>query len=343
MSASLALDLYRSGLPRKPYCTDDLSSGLRILPLSAAVRRRYLQGSGPALASVLVFDIDRPVIDRSSWEPVWESSSLPVPNLAAITPSSGRGHLFYFLSAPVCRTDAAHLAPLRYLAAVQSAYTAALDADPGYSGLISKNPLHPDWHVWDIHGSPYSLAELACHVDLSQPANRYTVTEPSEAFALGRNVALFDLGRKWAYSAIRGYWAPNGLSRWRDAVQEQLEAINGLFSEPLPPSEVKASAKSIAKWTWKRFTPGDLAMLIETTHSPEKQAERGRLSGAARRAAKEKHRDAARVLRDSGYSTRRIAAVLGVDHSTVVRWLRSLASSGVVHEPISDNSRRGAR
>ena len=34
-----------------------------------------------------------------------------------------------------------------------------------------------------------------------------------------------------------------------------MEAINAQFKVPLPVSEVKAIAKSIANWTYKHFTP----------------------------------------------------------------------------------------
>nr|WP_275111957.1 primase C-terminal domain-containing protein [Acidithiobacillus caldus] len=52
--------------------------------------------------------------------------------------------------------------------------------------------------------------------------------------------------------------------------------LNGQFQRPLPHSEVKAIAKSFATWTWKQITPQGLRELIERTHSPEKQRERGK-------------------------------------------------------------------
>ncbi len=39
------------------------------------------------------------------------------------------------------------------------------------------------------------------------------------------------------------------------AVYDQVEALNAQFKVPLPVSEVKAIAKSIANWTYREFTP----------------------------------------------------------------------------------------
>jgi transposase-like protein len=214
----------------------------------------------------------------------------------------------------------------------------ALDADPGYAGLLTKNPLHDRWQTWEIHGQGFTLGELAEYLDLNAAnAKDYRVTD-EEAHGLGRNVTLFDDGREWAYSAIRGYWAPNGLLRWSDATLERLLALNGQFFEPLPFPEVKATAKSISKWTWARFTPEKLQKLIERTHTPELQAERGRkggmastnqveiaplggiASGQARRQSGEARRASARLMRSAGMSLREIAETMGVSHESVRKW-----------------------
>ncbi len=38
-----ALDYFNTHLPYKPYCTDDLHVGLRILPQAQALLKRYIQ------------------------------------------------------------------------------------------------------------------------------------------------------------------------------------------------------------------------------------------------------------------------------------------------------------
>jgi hypothetical protein len=69
---------------------------------------------------------------------------------------------------------------------------------------------------------------------------------------------VFDNVREWAYSAVRAYWRPNGYEAWADAVRAACESANAFGREqggPLPVSEIKATAKSIARWVWNRFTP----------------------------------------------------------------------------------------
>lgn len=62
---------------------------------------------------------------------------------------------------------------------------------------------------------------------------------------------LFDTVRHWAYSAIRGHRGKTW-EQWYHFVLKHAQSVNMMFSEPLPYSEVKATAKSIAKYCWKR-------------------------------------------------------------------------------------------
>jgi hypothetical protein len=326
--SSPVLKRFKAHLPVKPYCTDDLSAGLRILPLKDALGKAYIQHNHPGMVWVLAFDVDREIVDPNDWWPVWDRAGLPEPNLTTQTISTGRGHLLYFLDAGVCTTTAARPKPMEFLAALERAYTVALGADPGYAKLVTKNPCCDRWLVWQIHAHPYTLGELAEHVDLTAYRR---LPEASAAYGTGRNVTLFNETRHWAYSAIRDYWAPGGLPRWNKAVLGHVEALNGQFQKPLPHSETKAIAKSISNWTWKKITPQGLRELIERTHSSEKQRERGkratnqaeagRASGEARRAASEDLRATARLMRAAGHTQQAIADVLGVPRQSIARWL----------------------
>ncbi|WP_312283892.1 replication initiation protein [Candidatus Igneacidithiobacillus taiwanensis] len=330
-------------LPHRPYCTNDLGAGLRIRPIELALAYRYIQHNPPGQVWSIVLDVDRRICDPESLTYCWEAKDPegPIPNVMAINQENGYGHLFYFLKAGVTRTQAGREAPLRYLAAVERALCAKMDADHLYVGLVSKNLTHAGWLVHSYHDRLWTLGELAEYLDLDTAnAWRYVPNTPEEAFQEGRNVYLFHTARNWAYSAIRDYWAPNGLPQWQEAILGHLQAINGQFQVPLFEPELRTIAKSIAKWTWRHITPVGLQNLIERTHTPELQRERGRrgglaatnqleiaplggkASGQARRQSREQDRATARLLRAKGWTYRKIAAELGVSAATAYRLCR---------------------
>jgi hypothetical protein len=302
-----------AGLPLRPYCTNSLKHGLVIRPREQAVRKPYLEINPPSLVSWLVFDIDR---DNAAfaWQDVF---GLKAPHLAIINQDTGHAHLWYKLASPVCRSNAGRIKPLEYLAAIQRTYTSLLGADPGYAGLVTKNPLHPAHGLLIFRplSKPYSLSELASNVDLLPKPRKSEVVQ-----GLGRNCTVFDTVRKWAYKAISGYWSPDGISHWKKALRSECKAINQTFPKPLPESEIRAISDSIASWTWKRMTPQGRQALIARTHTPEAQAERGRKSGQARKQARAEDRAKARLMKESGKTVREIAETLGVHYSTVSRW-----------------------
>jgi hypothetical protein len=62
---------------------------------------------------------------------------------------------------------------------------------------------------------------------------------------------MFDTVRKWAYKAIRAHRG-SIYSTWLDAVTKHCLSVNEAFLEPLPYSEIRATAKSIAQYCWKK-------------------------------------------------------------------------------------------
>jgi hypothetical protein len=234
--------IYQARLPRRPYCSDDLSRGLVIRHTATALRYRHIQPNAPLETAWLVFDVD--YVGAAF---AWEKVNLPPPTLTVSNPKNGHAHLFYGLNTPVGMSDAARDAPIRYAAAVQAAFLAKLCADPGYAGHIAKNPFHNAWSaLWVQH--LYDLGELAEYVELPK---RHV---QREVLGLGRNCTLFDELRAWAYQGVREY-KRNGATadQWHRAVLGQAEKLNA-FPVPLSFSEVKAVAKSIAKWTWRNFS-----------------------------------------------------------------------------------------
>ena len=305
MSAAPQLDLFISSLPRRPYCTDNPDHGLKIRDAATALGYRYIQPNAPNSRLWLLFDIDR----VTSIEEI-TGRGLPPPTMFVAEPLTYGGHAFYGLEMPVHLNPTSSHKAVRFAGAVDVAMTHALDADPGYASLIAKNPRHRRWRTYAT-GEVYSLNEIAEHLDLSSYADR---RKNLPAVGLGRNCTLFDRIRSWAYRAIRQGWP--AFDRWHMAVLERARAYND-FSTPLHESEVRATAKSVAKWTHRHFSPSAFS-----DYQAAVGRKGGTKSGEMRRSASEHHRATARLLAARGASQRAIANELGVNQATVSRWLK---------------------
>lgn len=233
-------EFFYQKLPHKPYCTNDLGYGLHIRPKRIAVKMPYIQHNPPCHVASLVFDVDRADAFFS-----WSDENLPPPTWITKNPTNCHAHLGYMLATPVCTTEHASHKAIEYLAKIQAGIARKLGADVGYTGLITKNPCHTAWesHFFDVE--PYELNYLADFVELRE------LSEEKEVNGLGRNCIMFDKVRFWAYEAIRGHRFKSSYDGWYREVLEMAVNANGAFLEPLPFSEVKATAKSIARFCWK--------------------------------------------------------------------------------------------
>lgn len=298
-STPTSLALFRQRLPRKPYHTDAVGDGLRIRDVQRALAARYIQPNGPTHRYWLVYDVD-----RSGAALDWSDSNAPPPTIVAQNPDNGHAHLIYGLDVPIRTAPDGKSGPLRYAAAVDCALRALLDADPGYSGLICKNPLHPHWRVTEWEPRLYELGDLDSWLDLNAYADR---RKRLPGYGLGRNCTLFDKLRLWAYRAIRQGWPD--YDRWHEAVLTRARAYND-FEGPLPDSEVKATAKSVARYTHRNFSPAGFSV---------SQSRRGSRKGSKRREALE---GTVKEMARSGASQREIERQTGVPQRTVGRWLK---------------------
>ena len=170
-------------LPRRPYCTNDKSSGLLIRPQATALGYLHIQYNPPPHVSSLVFDLDKP-----DGYHAWKDAGLPAPHWISVNRTNGHAHIGYMLAAPVARTSAARQKPLRYLAAIEHVLAKRLGGRHGVFRADHQNPTHSDWlTVWH-QIEPYSLdylaefcpdAELAAYSRRSrQEASGQGVTSP---------------------------------------------------------------------------------------------------------------------------------------------------------------------
>lgn len=303
MASAALTALIETHAPRRPYC-GLYKNNARVRPKSVGLSLPYLQLNPPAHCAWLLLDVD----EDGSASTTWLDAGLPPPTYVAINRENGHAHLGYALASPVCTTDAARLMPMRYLAAIEHAYTARTRADFGFVGPLAKNPLHPHWLLWEPANTPtYELGYLAEFVDLPTKITRARA-------GIGRNCDLFDGLREWAYTAVRGFWRPRGEDAWREAVRRQAESLN-VFEVPLRYSEVAGIARSVARFVWRNFTPGDFRAV---------QAARGRRGAQATAQVKRDRREQAIIeaiadLSVEGWppSMRTVAKAVGCSVSTL--------------------------
>jgi hypothetical protein len=301
----LQLDFTQSRWPRRPYCSDDpASSGVQIRPLSGARERAHIQPNHPSILWRIPFDVDRQTAAGD-----WYDRDVPPPSLAIQNPDNGHAHLVYEVEVPVKRDG--DTPAMRLAAAVEHGLGLKLGADPDYAANLLKTPGHERWRTTEWAGL-YDLTELADWLPdaVNEARWRDKRCKVPDDFALGRNVALFHKLRLWAYKAVRDYWYPGGDGPFREAVETRAGQINAGFRVPLDPQEVRHSARSVARWTWKHMTPAGFR---------QAQSQRGQRKGREQR---EMFQEKTCELRGAGWSIRQIAQELNLKRQTVADWLR---------------------
>jgi hypothetical protein len=308
MLSKQQLDLFES-LPHKPYCMDDKPSYMLIRSKAIAIKKPYIQVNPPLATIYFVFDDDQEDSALS-----WFDADLPQPLWTTQNPLNGRCHHCYKLQIPISTSEMASIKAIKYAQAVYYAYALKLGADLSYSQLITKNPVHPQWRTTFWTDRAYTLEYLADFVDLPK-----RIPKKLEQVGLGRNVTLFEKGRHWAYSAVRDYLHHHSSSAWEQAVLSHLEKINEGFEPLLPYVEIKATAKSISRWVWQRFSYGEFSEI------QAKRGKKGGLKGGAVRTAQyADKRQEAQKLKAEGMNNTQIAKQLGVSRITVSRWFNGV-------------------
>lgn len=240
------IEIFKNQLPVKPYCSNNLENGLSIRNKNKALEMLYLQANQPAIQTCLLFDLDE---NNAFYK--FEDVGLPVPTFITKSPDSGRCHYGYMLKTGVCKTQHARLKPLKYAAAVEAGIAGKLASDRGYAGLITKNPLHEHWSPYWSGADLYELDYLADFVELQTP----TKEVKSENYGLGRNVNLFEDLRAYAYKRVLKFKQDLNYEAWeRDLLSVAIDLncrCNAL--NLLQYNEIKATARSVSRWTWKNF------------------------------------------------------------------------------------------
>lgn len=281
MSTELREQWEQLYLPLRPLCTNDFIEGVYRQPRAKALEGyRYIEANPKTVSDLLVVDIDDANARAMA---LWEHEGM-LPNVIVENPRNGHAHAVWALAAPFSRTEYARRKPLALAAAVTEGLRRSCDGDKGYSGLMTKNPLHEAWNSELVTDHLYGLDELREALEESgdMPPASWKRTKRRNVVGLGRNCHLFETARTWAYREVRHHWGDSeGL---RLAISAEAHEMNAeLFPEPLAWSEVEQIAKSIHKWiiTQSRMWR-DGPTVYEATFITVQSA-RGKKSGKARR------------------------------------------------------------
>ena len=300
-------------LDTAPYlarCSDN-KIALHIRPREHAIRRSYMEVNRPDMVSWLVFDLDHGNPN------IWDDQDLPPPNFIVRDKHKNTAHLYYAIVS-VCKSDKARVKPIRFMKRVYKTMAKLINADPSYAGVIAKTPHHPMWCTTEFHGYVYELSELAAHIDIEYTPN-WTEKENKDT-SHSRNCTLFESLRRFAYSVVDHYREHSHFEAFKSRLEEYAQQCNDFtkrgFSANLKFSEIKATAKSVARWTWENYVERDFVnrgvMNLDDSLTLEE-----RQSLAAKRTHRERRSNSAQKVLDA--TKKLVAGGLKVTYSAIAR------------------------
>ena len=244
---------------QRPFCANEDSHIVgRFDAKTAWATFPKLELSPPHCHVAIILDIDSTEgLDDAPGKSWWGGNPTPAPNWMVVntrpaTPQRRAGgiHAVFSIETPVARHDAAHMLPLRYLAHVADRLSYHLGADPGYQGIITRNPVNPGPGVYTHWGRmlPYTLRELDTALPKGKlPSRRLT--------GIGRNVDLF---RSMVSEVFQPRWADTLKAQgWTEAWLDHVRTQNVATFTPdvLPDSECRSIAKSCFRYWTRDYDP----------------------------------------------------------------------------------------
>lgn len=239
-------DKYRTLIPDRPYCTDDLSGGITIQRAEKALTKAHIQHNRSTMLTWMVYDVDTNDVGETV-----EESGLPEPTYIAHSPRNGHGHVAYLLQVPVLKFDTSRSAPLAFYRAVERGFTRRLNADHGYSNFLTKCPFSGRWPIEWIAHRPYRLDELNDSLD---PEDKAWLKAEAELLGVGRNCAVFHTIRKFAYGKVANF-KKSGESRqdFEIYLREAADQLNQTFPTTLTFPEIRCICRSVARFCWEKM------------------------------------------------------------------------------------------
>ena len=327
-------------------------------PLDQAVTLPWLALDSSSHRNAIVVDIDHADGPERAAQ-LASAYGLPRPSVV-IDPWSARSHALFLLATPVGILPKARTGPRLLCDLAGRLLAAAMHGTLLPAGTLVKNPWgeignligqrlrrgpapvapllwksHQAagnglmWHtepgdlrLIELREIVAALAEEYEEIVTSHATRAHFGKSRGEPDARGRNCALFDLVRWWAYDCHE---------KDGGRIQEEADRVNAGFPDPLPAAEVRATARSISRFMMNRYKPGAIKRHGRDHDGSNnltpraRQAFAGRATAACRTAHTEVSLKAALGrLRAAGRSVTQTAtaAESGISLSTVKRhWL----------------------
>lgn len=319
-------------LAEAPYfsrCSDNKTAAV-IRPRQYAIKYPYMQVNQANLTSWLIFDLDHENAN------IWDDKNLPEPNLIVRNRKNGHAHLYYAI-VPVLTSDDARPAPIRYMKAIYAAMAKQLNADTAYSGPVAKTPGHPWWQTTEIHNKVYELGDLACYLDLEvKPFQK----EPDlDSVSHSRHCMLFEHVRHYAYSIAAEAKSHGCFRAFKQDIEDYATGCNNFrqmgFKSDLTLAQVRSTVKSIASWTWDRYTGTGaknrgVMQLSESLDTKTKQGMSAKRTHDLRKNSTQARISAAyNNLKQSGKTTtiQQVAKTSGLSRQTVAKYKHLLTET----------------
>jgi hypothetical protein len=231
-------------------------------PKDEAQEYASVQINTPNYINALIVDVDqdRDPTGYSASVFAWEESGL-APNLVVENPENGHAHLYYWLEQPIrCRKpeeDRPKFDVREYANDVWTGLTSSLGGDLAYNQRWSKCPLSDRHRLHQFTTKLYRLDDFA---DLrAKKVRNFTID--TVTIAEGRNTALFEKLRMWAYPLVKTA-RTQPYASWLASVVSQAEYLNPILNDgnrkgPLTSCEVVSIAKSVANFVYRDYAPSD--------------------------------------------------------------------------------------
>ena len=199
-------------------------------------------------------------VDHAYGAILWDLAGVPCPTLIMVNRENGHAHYLYELSDPPLWTRKARVRPQHYYEHVKTGLMVRLNdaygygVDFGYAGHACKNPVSDKWTVY-TNDALFGLDELNEYVPAGHSYYDTLKARKGIGSAYGRNCALFDEVRLWAYPKVQHALDHSNYDTWFRLVLDYCERLNEWkYDQPLPYAEVKSISKSVALWCWDVYS-----------------------------------------------------------------------------------------